>query len=644
MSLGAVIFGFLGQYSLQSTQQHHSDAAVFYAMSAILFLLSLFAAGDLSIPSLDHHISRRHMLSAVAAHPFRTILVLASAATAYVTYRTLSGKPGNASHFDALALWVLTGSLYLAAFIPLSFHAAVTRWIQVHRREVAFLVVLTLIAAGLRFVGLGAMPNIVSGDEGRIGSLALNTVTGQTKNMFATTYGHSTLYLFIMALPYHVFGVSPTSLRVLSAVVGTLTVPATYLLARRMFGVREAAIAAVVLLASHFHLHFSRVSVAGGIMDAFFATMAYLFFYGGLKHRRPFEFVLCGLTVGFHLYIYMGGRLMALTLPAMIVVLLLLKPKLVRENIGGLLACLAGFLLVSVPMILWATQHPQEFMDRANQTGIVQNGWLAAEVKRTGLPAWHIILGQFGKSLLIFNYYRSTLFYNSSWPMLDYMTSILFIFGVVYSCVKIKDDRFVLLYTWFFSTIVVGQTLLLNPEQSAYRIIMIIPAAIIFASIGLCKISYLINYAFPRFRNLSITVIFISLLNISLTNINYYFADFSSSCQYEDKYTRVASIMGQYLGTLDRDHTAYLYGNQRIRYGIHPSVDFLSGKLPVRNIDTAIGGRVDFVEPHHKPVFLFVPERLSDAAQVVQAFPGGKWTTFYDCEVEVLRAYVPSWS
>ena len=566
-------------------------------------------------------------------------LILVGVGVAIFNYGLLWSKNGATSYADAFTLWVMSMACLVVASAtwPLPNPVAV---IARHRREALLVLGLTVVAAALRLVYLGAIPDIISGDEGRMGEMTLSVVNGAIKNPFATTFGHSTLYIFVRALAVKWFGVNTLSLRLVEAIFGILAIPMTYVLARRMFNTSVALFAAALLTVSHFHLHFSRVSVNGGILDAFFTALAVFLFYSGLRSRRPLDFALSGMVVGVHLFMYMGGRLTILFLLATMVALLVVNPRLVAANLSGLALFGLVYAVTALPMLVWATQQPGEFSGRFVTMGILQNGWLANEMRASGRSQWEVLLQQFRVSMLAFNVYPASAFYLASKPMLDLWTAVPFALGLVYALWRAFDERFLLLNAWFWSAVIGGQVLVLNPDISAYRIMIVMPAVVILAAVGWFKLVDSAARVLTRNRYLwgTLTMAFIAL--VAYVNLSYYWLDFAPNCKYEDKGTRVPSLMGSYLGTLDRDYRGYLYGEPWLFYGTHPSVDYLSGSLPVQNVRAAQAGTVNFVDRTHKAVFMFVPEQVKTASPAVeQAFPGGHWAEIKDCGTPVLYTY-----
>lgn len=629
----------IGQFFFTNIRGSLRDGMVFFLVAIFLFLVLVMHWEAEPVQEEPGPSWFSQVLDKIRNEPVRAALIILSFALAYTVIRLLKVKPGNTSYWDVFTLWVMSNLCFAAAFAPALPHLAPLRWLRRHRFELLAVIILTGLAAMLRFVALGAVPNVVSGDEGKIGLLALSALRGELNNMMATIFGHSTMYIFAIAGAMKLLGVGPTGLRLTSAVSGALTVPALYILARRMFNVRVALIAAALLAISHFHLHFSRIIVAGSIQDAFFATVAFYFFFTGLEERSPFRFVLSALVIGVHLYIYMGARLVILLLPAYVIALLITDRELVRENAGNLLAFVGALVVVSAPMALWAIEHTADFMTRANQVGVIQSGWLANEVRVTGQSQYRILANLLLQAFLTVNYYPAQGFYNSPLPMLDFLTGAMFMLGLAYSLYHVTDRRHLLLHAWFWSGVVVGGALVVLPANAAYRIMIVFPAVCIFVALGWDRLLEFGSKATStsRVTAASLTAAFIALFVI--LNLKAYFIDYASSCRYEDWGTRFASYMGAYLGDLEPGYQAYLLGEPRIRYGIHPSVDFLSGGVSVTDVREPLTGPPTFVDPKSKAVFVFIPERENELAFVQQYMPGGRVVHKYDCDDLMMVIY-----
>jgi len=640
--IGVVGLAAIGQYNLNSGPAALGTGIWFYIAAAGLFLFLVIFTEPRGV--------RLRQVGARAVA--RMIAVIGSMLLALVVVRLLQTKGPGGSHWDTLVVWAASALLYVGAFTAWSsWRSWPTRWriplagvwpdlsLPIRAREILALGLVALVAVLARFVALGAVPDIVSGDEGVIGLLGLSALRGEISHPFATTYGHSTMFLFVLAMPLAILGDNPLGLRVLFALAGSLTVFPTWALARMMFGPRVALLAAAMLAVSHVHIHFSRIIVAGGILDALLTTSALCFFWRGLHARSTFSFVASGAIVAFHLYMYMGGRLTILFLVAYITVLYLIHPWLARRNSFNFIAFMGAFLLIGLPMFLWAVERPSDFMARINQIGIFQSGWIEQVSLSSGQPKWVILLDQLRHALLLFQVYPATSFYRAHIPMLDYFTAISFTLGMVYAIRYVIDPRMLLLHAWFWSAVIGGNVLLLSPGDAVHRVLILLPAAFILAAIGFDKVmSVAERLSIPRTKLLVSGFALVYVVTIGVVNVRYYFAEFSTSCRLEDLRTRQSSIMGQYIRSLPPGANIYLFNAPGLVYGIHRSVDFLSGRRPVDNVEQPVPDTRTRtpVDPRYGAAFVFPAERVAESVPIREAYPQGQWVELADCGKPVL--------
>lgn len=638
LGLAALGLALIGQFYFINVHDDLRDGLLFYAAAIVLFVILVRQAEATGEgPSLAAH--ARQVMKRVRNAPVQTTLVVLGLALAYTTAPFLQAKPGYGSYWDVFAIWVVSIACYAAAFVyPARFDARA--WARQYEREIIVVASLTGVAAVARFWALGAFPNIISGDEGVLGVLSQSVAKGQLVNMLATIYGTSTLHLFILAGVQKVLGFTPFGLRFTAAFIGTLTVPVLYLLARRMFNIRVAVVAAALLAVSHFHVHFSRIIVAGGLQDAFYATLALYFFYTGLEKRSAPRMVLSGLVMGLHLYIYMGARLMILLMPVVVVALLVTNRKLVLDNIGPLLAFAGMLIVISAPMGWWAYTHAHEFSARANQVGIFQSGWLEAEAARAGQSQWSIVLDQVRQAFLTVNYYPVTAFYYSHVPMLDFVSGAIFMLGIAYALYHVADPRYLLLQGWFWSGVVVGGALVVNPAASAYRILIIFPAVCIFVGLAWDRLADIGGQVVTNSRAMQTAATVVLVALIAGLNFKAYFIDYAPNCLYEDLNTRYASYLGEYAGRLGPTYAPYSLSAPRVRYGTFKSVDYFTNSLPITDIVDPLTGPPTFIDPHSRAVFFFTPQREGELAFVQSYMPDGTVDRLYDCGKLIMTAYV----
>ena len=513
--------------------------------------------------------------------------------------------------------------------------------LRAHGAEVALVGGLLLLGGILRFWALGSIPDVMSGDEGRIGSLSLNAARDGI-NPFTTSFGHGGLYLWATGLPLTWWGVDLTSLRLLSALAGALTVLATYLLARAMFGVAVAALAGLLVAVDHFHLHFSRLAVAGGIMDALFATVAFWLLYRGVSANRRRDFVLSGVVMGLHCYVYSGAWLVVAIALAYALLLAVCDWRRAAANGTNFAALLGAVAVVGAPMA-YALGSGAEPFNAGDGVSIFQSGWLVEAASSSGRGIADLLWQQISQAFLVFNYYPAKGFYEASLPIFNPLAGATLVLGAAYVLWHLRQPRCLLLALWVGVAVVVGGAALVSPAESAYRVLLAFPAVAILAALGAAELVWLPLRAGVYGTRVAAGGLLGFALLVGAINVNYYFREFMTTCRYEAGLTRIASRVGSYLGTLDRGYVAYAYGAPRFYYGVHPSVDFLSHQLPVTAMDE-LGKPVatavpEGLAPAGGVVFLFAPEREELHEQVRSRYPGGQDLELRDCGETVMQVY-----
>jgi hypothetical protein len=491
-----LVFAIAGQAAFFNYPEGETSGLRDYAISAVFYILLIWhtQSSPRSYPQLQDAPNKNklrfkfpNLTEQLRKSPGKFICFCGSLVLALLAMVLLVFRSSNQYYWDIFILWAASWICFAVTLHhPVTIH--LRDWIHTHKTDLLNILLLTAIGAAIRFYALGHLPNTIDGDEGRFGTIILDILQGRLKNMFITTFGNSTMYFFFLAGMMKLFGVNITTLRIGSALGGTLTIPFLYLLAKLMANRRVAWISTIILLVSSFHVHFSRIMSVTGVQDALFATMSIYWLYSGLiKHSRN-RMILGGISLGIALYVYMGARLIILLLPIYILFLFFFNRKLVTDNLRNILIFFSVMAIVTLPMIYWAVRYPDLFNARANQVGILQSGWLAQESLNTGLSQFQVFGTLFKQAFLTTIFYPSFGFHNSRWPMLDMFSSIFFVAGLLYSLLHTRKASYLLLNGWFWSGILVGGAMVILPSYNSYRILIVFPVMCLFAGIGMDRL------------------------------------------------------------------------------------------------------------------------------------------------------------
>jgi hypothetical protein len=337
-----------------------------------------------------------------------------------------------------------------------------------------------------------------------------------------------------------------------------------------------------------------------------------------------------------HFNTYLGAQILIGFLMVYTVIAALIARPLLRGAWRTYSVFWLSFVIASLPQFTFILRHPVELAMRLNQSGTFQSTWLADEAALTGAGPVQILFERVAHAFLSLTHYPALDFYGAFIPMIDVITATLFMLGLFYALWRTRDYRYLLLNGWFWSLTIAIGLFSLPPSSDSYRMLMAFPVVMILAAIGLDLIVTALMAPARRPQVATIGLAALILVTITLYNSRAYYIDFLQQCRFgSDTATRFASYLGKYLSTLDREATVYLLSNEGLRYGTHPSVDFLSKSLPVKNVD----GPVTDIQPGIGTTVIAINLRADELREWTRSNPGGKLHQEFDCGNLMLLAY-----
>jgi hypothetical protein len=272
----------------------------------------------------------------------------------------------------ALTVWGLSGAPRITprAFNPAQ---ALTRAQQIEWGCVAGLVLLAFV---VRAVGLETTLR-VSIDEGVAIPGIFHNWNPTDVGLVAppSAYQTTLVYSHWQTIMVSLFGQTLTGFRITSAIVGALTVVAVYVLARALFDLPTALLAALLLATFPPHLHFSRIGLLH-IADPLFGTFALAFMVRGLKHNLRRDWALAGAMLGLTHYFFEAGRLFFTPLVVGWVVLMLLtQRRRLYPQWRGLVAMGLALLFTITPAYYTLFVREQNSAARLQESGLSTEFW-----------------------------------------------------------------------------------------------------------------------------------------------------------------------------------------------------------------------------------------------------------------------------
>lgn len=250
-------------------------------------------------------------------------------------------------------------------------------------RPMGWILLILLVAAGLRLVALPSAPPGMTHDEADHGLTAWGIVNGARDIYFTVGYGREPLYDYATALLMAGTGPTIFAARVTSVYFSLLMIAAVYAWARRAFGAPVALLSAAGLAVGFWPVMAGRQALRSIALPAVFA-LAVLFFWRGLVDGRgpraanrresatAFSFatlpggefitlLLAGFLLGLTLYTYIPARVMWLVFPALAVYLAFAAPRgerRVRRLLGGTTLVLVVAACVAAPLLFHLANNP----------------------------------------------------------------------------------------------------------------------------------------------------------------------------------------------------------------------------------------------------------------------------------------------
>ena len=545
--------------------------------------------------------------------------------------------------FAPLFVWIV---ILAAGFRPLARHwpVSVICWIcavgfavvgslkwpvknnfRIGRTELWFIVLLFIISFVLRGAATQFIPNTFSGDEGSAGLSAVNFLNGNANNWFTIGwFSFPSFYFALQSVGIQLMGQTIEALRVPSAFAGALAVVATYGLARSLFDRKTAVLAGLYMMASHYHIHISRIGL-NNIWDSLFGALAILGFWHGWKSGKRMWYVICGVSLGVGQYFYVSIRVLPLIFLVWSAFAFLFNRETFMKRLPGMILAAFVAFIVAIPLGYFFWHHPDEFNAPLQRVTILGER-LASEVQYRGQSAPSILWEQFRLAILGFTQMPLRLLYDPGSPLLLTGAATLFLLGIAWGFTHF-DLRYLLLFLPLLG-VIASNTVSQSPPASQ-RFILAMPIVAVLVAVPLGLLGKWLDNLWGKRKFVGMVVTAVLMLGVVAQDLSYYFFDVYDSYILGGINTLVATEVAYYLeDQAPAEQDVYFFGFPRMGYNSLSTIPYL---VPEKR------GR-DVIEPLQSPpkwqldgptVFVFLPERVSELEFVRQVYENGRYREFY---------------
>ncbi|NDJ86486.1 MAG: hypothetical protein GYB66_11410 [Chloroflexi bacterium] len=535
-----------------------------------------------------------------------------------------------------LERWFLGISLVMIGLVPTP---AIVGWLRALWRSIRhdwteWLLVVALFGVGMvvRIAWLESMPHIQAEDEAAFAIQAVDLVDFSKWRDNPFRYGvwhHPMVYHMTLVASIQTLGQTVFAARLPSAILGALTIPAVYLMARRMLNWRIGLVAAIFMITFPVHVHFSRISI-NQVGDPLFTALTFAFLTHALRTGDKMEFALAGLALGLSQYFYSAARIVPFIMLGYVLLYALFRPGWLRRYGSALVITLVVGGVVAFPVYYSVSQDEERpISPRLDHVAVFRTGDVELATARGDIQDYweYQFAHAFGAYIHRFD---ESGFYGAHGSVMGWYGGVPLLIGAALCLRRWWDPRWLILPLWVAGTAILGGVLLVDPPHYP-RYISVVPGLAVLVAIG---VDYMVELAWGTVsslgvgrwplwhdRRLQIGAVLLPVLLIGQLNLVDYVASYAPKRIYYGERTVHLNEVAWHLQDIDLD-----------RYNIY----FLSGvemNLSGSNLvryQIGVRGEEFLGEPHEanaippgEYVFVAAPSRLEDLTQITQATPPG---------------------
>lgn len=507
-------------------------------------------------------------------------------------------------------------------------------WLGTHLPEILGIAVLVSVAFMVRFWNIELHPYSFVNDEGQMGLNGICIAQGPCNSLFSMGWAGQPMLAFLpTGISVAILGRTALAVRLISVIIGTLAVLAVYIFTREVIGKKEAWVAMALLATLPVNVHFSRLGV-DNIVDSLSTTAILGFLFIGMKRNSTVSFLIAGILGGLCMYTYPGTRLAPIIGLGGIAYVALRTQGFLKAQIRNIATFILALIVTAAPIAGYFIANPNFFFARMNSEGIFQNHVFEGAVKSGG-SALAFLTEQFMRSSLVYILTPApSNFFSSPKPFIPALAAIFFVLGLAYTIWRIKEERYLVLFIWFWAAIILGSTITGGPPSSQ-RMLMSTPALVIITAIGVCKVIENIPPIGNITGRLQILALVFFVTLVGYANISFYHFEYRIGHYFEDPTNELTYETAPLISQLHQTGRFYIMAAPGVPFLAFPSFDFFSPDVEKAYFDEVSPQSLANLQKDKDALFIATPDRLDDLKKLAALIPGGEWR-------EVQRRYQPA--
>jgi 4-amino-4-deoxy-L-arabinose transferase-like glycosyltransferase len=495
------------------------------------------------------------------------------------------------------------------------------------------LILLAILALGavFYFYRLDATPAEMTSDHAEKLLDVNDILAGHTPLFFNRNTGREPLQFYLTAALIKFAGIplSHLALKFGTALIGFLTIPATFLLAREMFDDRVGLLAAFFAAVLHWPVTIARMGLRYPC-TTFFAAISLYFVWRVIKYQKRNDFLMAGFWLGLGLYGYIPSRNVPLLAVGLCILYALMEWKRRLRSpyifILNLVLMVALIVIVFLPLLRFSLDYPDMFWYRALTR-------VASTEKSIEGNAILIFAKNLVNLALMFNWRGDEVWVTniSGQPTLDLISGALLILGCVIAVYRLfRADPIP------HSFLLISFVVLLSPSAlalafprenpSLVRTDGAIPLAAILLALPLALLMQTFGSA-ARPNALKLVSLALVLVPVIALNYRWYFVEYDTSyrrsAQNSSEVAAVIRSFGDSIGSLEH---AYFIGYPHWLDGRAVAINL--NDIQWKNFTLDANEFLQDPDDSINRLYIVHPHDVANLAKLSQRYPWGQTIRF----------------
>ncbi|MDP3974459.1 MAG: glycosyltransferase family 39 protein [bacterium] len=348
-----------------------------------------------------------------------------------------------------------------------------------------------------------------------------------------------TFYHYYLGLIFYLFGANAFNLRLASVIIGILTLPIFYLLARRLQNRLSATLSLFFLAISGWHIVMSKV---GWLMILVPLTQClfFLFFYLALTKNSIKFWILSGITLALTLNTYGAGRITIAIFLTILIFWMLKNKSKVKSILSKLIIFSLVFIIFIYPLFNFAIHNWESYNSRADFL------FVGNKIKQTNslTPLIDNLKMSFG---ILHSRANGNDFFVDE-PLLEKIPGYLFFLGLIYLIFNLKKLESFFILSWFILGFIPG---LLSVPNGNHNFAILTPLYLIIGQ-GLASIIVFLKKITAKYFKFGYIILVLIMVFSTIDVYNQYLSPFRREIWgFYPETTIVANFMNKNKGKFE---------------------------------------------------------------------------------------------